>query len=85
MGDRADQGGGKTVQIAHRSEGVSEPSQFLRGPVVMLLLQEPLLGQKRGAKTANGDPHLVDAFRITRENGLLVAKNVGEAVSPDAL
>lgn len=51
----------------------------------MLLLQEPLLGQKRGAKTANGDPHLVDAFRITRENGLLVAKNVGEAVSPDAL
>jgi hypothetical protein len=51
----------------------------------MLFLQRPLQSQKRGAKTPNGDSHLVDAFRLTRQRGLFVAKKIGEAASPDAL
>src|SRR3981189_2143112 len=85
VGDRADQAGGKSIQIAHRSQGVSEPSQLLRGPAVMLFLQRSLQSQKRGAKTPNADSHLVDAFRLTRQRGLFVAKEMGEAASPDTL
>src|SRR4030088_126154 len=85
LGDRADQRGGKNIQIAHWSEGVSDPSQLLRGPAVMLFLQRSLQSQKRGAKTPDRYSHLVDAFRLTRQRGLFVAQKVGEAASPDAL
>src|ERR1700704_3818570 len=85
VGDRADQAGRKNIQMAPRSQGVSEPSQLLRGPVVMLFLQRPLQSQKRGAKTPNGDSHLVDAFQLTGQRGLFVAQKMGEAASPDAL
>src|ERR1700682_6827557 len=39
LGDRADQRGGKNIQIAHRSEGESEPSPLLPGTSEMPLLQ----------------------------------------------
>src|SRR6202011_939372 len=45
LGERADQRGGKNIQIAHRSEGVSEPSQLLRGQAVVLFLQRSLQSQ----------------------------------------
>ena len=85
VGDRTDQAGRKNIPIAHRTEGVSEPSQFLRGSAVMLYRQRSLQSQKRGAKAPNGDPHLMDAFRLTRQRGLFVAKKMGEAAPPDAL
>src|ERR1700726_1656325 len=42
VSDRAHQAGDKNVPIAHYPEGVSGPSQFLRGPAVMLHRQHPL-------------------------------------------
>jgi hypothetical protein len=51
----------------------------------MFFRERSLQSQKRGAKTPNGDSHLMDAFRLTGQRGLFVAEKVEEAAPPDAL